>query len=81
MSSFCRKFKATDVPSNVSKGAPEFCTVYVIAKGKISSMRSASCPPPAKPSPQNQLHGQASNFSDQIESPFRANQVPRGLLL
>lgn len=37
-----RRFKHTDVPSSVSKAAPDFCTVYVIAKGKISSVRSAS---------------------------------------
>ncbi|KAM7483991.1 hypothetical protein LguiB_008574 [Lonicera macranthoides] len=36
------RFKVSDVPSNVSKGAPDFCTVYVISKGKISSVRNAS---------------------------------------
>ncbi|GLU21878.1 hypothetical protein SLE2022_379900 [Rubroshorea leprosula] len=38
---FIRKFKA-DIPSSVSKAAPDFCTVYVISKGKISSARNAS---------------------------------------
>lgn len=37
-----RRFKTTDVPGNVSKGVPDFCNVYVISKGKISSMKSAS---------------------------------------
>jgi hypothetical protein len=36
-----RKFKA-DVPSTVSRGAPDFCTVYAVSKGKVSSMRNAS---------------------------------------
>ncbi|KAH9716472.1 protein kinase domain-containing protein [Citrus sinensis] len=38
---FIRKFKA-DVPSSVSKAAPDFCNIYVVSKGKISSKRNAS---------------------------------------
>ncbi|KAL7168703.1 hypothetical protein ACSBR2_039032 [Camellia fascicularis] len=55
--SFMRRFKSSDVSTNVSKGAPEFCSVYVISKGKISSVRSASIPvpnPPPRPL-QNQI--------------------------
>ena len=37
----------SDIPGAVTKGAPDFCTVYVVAKGKIQSMRSASRPAPA----------------------------------
>lgn len=33
-----------DVPTTLSKNAPEFCTVYVIAKGKVQSCRSSSQP-------------------------------------
>lgn len=40
------RFKTSSIPSNVSKGVPDFCTVYVISKGKISSARSASRPAP-----------------------------------
>ncbi|GAB2220015.1 hypothetical protein Drorol1_Dr00007656 [Drosera rotundifolia] len=39
---FIRKFKHADVGTSVSKAAPDFCSVYVISKGKISSMRNAS---------------------------------------
>lgn len=35
-------FKATDISGTVSKGAPDFCTVYVIGNGKIQSTRLAS---------------------------------------
>ncbi|KAK1277523.1 U-box domain-containing protein 34 [Acorus gramineus] len=35
------RFKSADVPTTVTKGAPDFCSVYVISKGKISCMRSA----------------------------------------
>lgn len=34
-----RTFKQADVPTSVSRVAPDFCTIYVIAKGKISSIR------------------------------------------
>ncbi|OMO53245.1 hypothetical protein CCACVL1_28776 [Corchorus capsularis] len=48
-SGFVRRFRTTDVPTNVTKGVPDYCTVYVIGKGKISSVKSATAPPPAKP--------------------------------
>ncbi|KAK7325349.1 hypothetical protein VNO77_29511 [Canavalia gladiata] len=40
------RFKSTNTSSSISKGAPDFCTVYVISKGKISTLRSASRPAP-----------------------------------
>ncbi|KAF7814638.1 U-box domain-containing protein 35 [Senna tora] len=40
------RFKSSTTPSGISKGAPDFCTVYVISKGKISSVRNASRPAP-----------------------------------
>jgi len=53
---FCiRRFKVADIPGTVSKGAPDFCTVYVVAKGKIQSMRSASRAAPTFSPLQNQL--------------------------
>ncbi|XP_068471762.1 U-box domain-containing protein 35-like isoform X1 [Phaseolus vulgaris] len=52
---FLRRFKIADVPGTVSKGAPDFCTVYVVAKGKIQSMRSASRAAPAFSPLQNLL--------------------------
>lgn len=41
-----RRLKVIDIPSTVSKGAPDFCTVYVISKSKISSVKNASRPAP-----------------------------------
>lgn len=38
------RFKGSSVPSSVIKYAPEFCNVYVISKGKISSTKNASRP-------------------------------------
>ncbi|XP_078444213.1 U-box domain-containing protein 52-like [Wolffia australiana] len=40
---FMRTLKS-DVPTAVSKAAPDFCCVYIISKGKISSIRPASRP-------------------------------------
>ena len=64
-----RRFKVVDIPGTVSKGAPDFCTVYVVAKGKIQSMRSASRPAPSVStmrSPLNQpsTKPELSQFSD-----------------
>ncbi|XP_057958896.1 U-box domain-containing protein 52-like isoform X2 [Malania oleifera] len=49
------RFKTTDIVGNVSKGAPDFCNVYVISKGKVAITRSASRQAP-----------QISSFHDQI---------------
>lgn len=39
---FVKRLKMVDVPMSVSKTAPDFCTVYVISKTKISSVKNAS---------------------------------------
>jgi len=53
-----RRFRTSDVPSLVSKGAPPFCTVYIISKGKISLVKTATAKPPAR---NNTLQPQQSN--------------------
>ncbi|KAJ9540306.1 hypothetical protein OSB04_026812 [Centaurea solstitialis] len=40
------RFKSHDVPGHVMKVAPDFCTIYVISKGKISSAKKSSRPAP-----------------------------------
>ncbi|KAK1409671.1 hypothetical protein QVD17_36200 [Tagetes erecta] len=40
------RFKTSDVPTNVMKSAPDFCTIYVISKGKISSAKKSLKPAP-----------------------------------
>ncbi|XP_019447617.1 PREDICTED: U-box domain-containing protein 35-like [Lupinus angustifolius] len=40
------RFKSSNTASSITKGTPDFCTVYVISKGKISTVRSASRPAP-----------------------------------
>ncbi|KAJ7958636.1 Protein kinase domain [Quillaja saponaria] len=62
-----RRFKVADIPATVAKGAPDFCTVYVITKGKIQTMRSASRPAPAVSPLRHQLLNQASAKTDPPE--------------
>ncbi|KAH0898174.1 hypothetical protein HID58_047742 [Brassica napus] len=65
---FMRRFK-TDLPTTVSKQAPDFCNVYVISKGKIASVRNASRPAPYKSSKQ------LSEFDNQ--HPTTPEQAPK----
>ncbi|XP_074581017.1 U-box domain-containing protein 35-like [Curcuma longa] len=44
---FIRSFKSIDLSTSIYKGVPDFCTIYVISKGKISSMRNATRHPSA----------------------------------
>ncbi|PQQ10999.1 hypothetical protein Pyn_33625 [Prunus yedoensis var. nudiflora] len=72
-----RTFKTTDVPSSVSKEAPDFCTVYVIGKGKISTMHCATRTLPRKASLRNQIQDQPSKVFESNYT-FNRNQQPRG---
>ncbi|KAH9653601.1 protein kinase domain-containing protein [Citrus sinensis] len=77
---FVKRFKTADIPSNVSKGAPDYCNVYVIGKGKISSVRSATASVPVRASPGSQLQSQSrqpSHSSDSYESAMTNSQSSR----
>ncbi|RRT73667.1 hypothetical protein B296_00010290 [Ensete ventricosum] len=39
--------RITDISTNISKNVPDFCTVYIITKGKVSSVKNAVRPAPA----------------------------------
>ncbi|XP_048432715.1 U-box domain-containing protein 52-like [Pyrus x bretschneideri] len=57
------RFKLTDVPSTVSKRAPDFCSVYVIGRGKVSYMRYATSTPQNFAQP-GQVQHQPSSVSE-----------------
>ncbi|XP_028759578.1 U-box domain-containing protein 35-like [Neltuma alba] len=76
-SGIVRRFRTTDVPSLVSKGAPPFCTVYIISKGKISSVRAASAPLPAKPAPRNAVQQQSAQSPDRLDATLVRSLTPR----
>ncbi|CAN1185756.1 U-box domain-containing protein 35 [Linum perenne] len=54
-----RLFKNTDIPSTVMKWAPDYCTVYVIAKRKISSVRNSCRSAPVTLPPLSSLSANA----------------------
>uniref|UniRef100_A0A7N0SW70 RING-type E3 ubiquitin transferase n=1 Tax=Kalanchoe fedtschenkoi TaxID=63787 RepID=A0A7N0SW70_KALFE len=56
------RFKEKDTPGAISKATPDFCSVYVISKGKVQSTRSACRPAPAVPLIQHQVNNK-QNFS------------------
>lgn len=64
-----RRLKAVDVTNAVIKGAPNFCTVYAISKGKISSVRSATSSPPPLCTIRPQLPARSSNANNNNFSP------------
>lgn len=65
---FCRKFWTHDVPTIVNKAAPDYCTVYVISKGKQQSVRPAAKPLASSsarlPSSQPWSAARLSNYSE-----------------
>lgn len=72
------RFKAYNVPSNVIKAVSDFCTVYVISKGKVSTLRHASrVVPPSSP-----IMDQITNLNKQRNSTDRKfTHSVRGLYL
>uniref|UniRef100_A0A7N2N4C8 RING-type E3 ubiquitin transferase n=1 Tax=Quercus lobata TaxID=97700 RepID=A0A7N2N4C8_QUELO len=70
-------FKATDIPGSVAKGAPDFCSVYVISKGKIQSMRSASRPAPPSSPFRSHLINQSSIKSDAWDPNLHQSTTPK----
>lgn len=59
-----------DIPGSVIKGAPDFCNVYVISRGKIQNMRTASRPAPASSPLRSLLLSQSGVGSHSAESQF-----------
>ncbi|KAL0905937.1 hypothetical protein M5K25_024390 [Dendrobium thyrsiflorum] len=72
--SIMKKLRSFDVPSSLMKSAPDFCAVYVLSKGKTTSIRAARNSTPSV-IPPRQLSITASSVSlpDQEDS---IRQVP-----
>ncbi|KAG4999108.1 hypothetical protein JHK82_020287 [Glycine max] len=77
-SGLVRRFRISDIPSAVSKGAPPFCTVYIIAKGKISSVKTATAPLTAKPSTRNNTMQPLQSFQtpERMDTQITRNPIP-----
>ncbi|RWW32391.1 hypothetical protein GW17_00002928 [Ensete ventricosum] len=75
---FVRSFRSTDTSSSISKGVPDFCTVYIISKGKVSSMRNAARSPPTAALIRAQIQSQPTARPDPLDYNNR-NNVMKGL--
>lgn len=78
--SLCR-FKTSSISSSISKGAPDFCTVYVISKGKVSSLRNAARPAPYVSPLLDHIQKLSNNVIKAPETPPRHSINMRGLFL
>ncbi|KAG6409816.1 hypothetical protein SASPL_127858 [Salvia splendens] len=75
---FIRRLKTVDVPTSVSKASPEFCTVYVISKSKISSLRNATRQAPfASPLLPHLQQSQEQTSSSNPAVPLDSRATPR----
>ncbi|XP_017407546.1 U-box domain-containing protein 35 isoform X2 [Vigna angularis] len=74
------RFK-TSTPSSILKGAPDFCSVYVISKGRISSVRSAARRAPHASPLQRQIETLNDENGSEYDTPscrrlsFKSNRV------
>ncbi|CAL9192377.1 unnamed protein product [Musa hybrid cultivar] len=66
-SGFVRSFRSTDISTNISKNVPDFCTVYIITKGKVSSVRNAVRPAPAISPLLVKIQSQATHASGPLD--------------
>ena len=68
----------------VSRGAPDFCTVYVISKAKMSSVRNASRPVPHMSPLQSYIENivkDKPNVSTPVSTPPRRSMSIRGFFI
>ncbi|MBA0868381.1 hypothetical protein Goshw_012627 [Gossypium schwendimanii] len=74
-----RKFKS-DIPTTLIKTAPDFCSVYVISKGKILTVRTAQRPVSNTAAPPKAPVGMPPQIpSDQSEDDGYRGQYTRGV--
>ncbi|XVF23299.1 hypothetical protein REPUB_Repub13aG0025300 [Reevesia pubescens] len=78
-SGFMRKFRA-DIPSCVTKASPDFCTVYVISKGKVSSVRNATRSAPFSSPLLDQIKKQNTQSADKNSLPSAGVKADKPLM-
>ncbi|KAG6513987.1 hypothetical protein ZIOFF_024324 [Zingiber officinale] len=74
-SGFLRSLRSTDLSTSIYKGVPEFCTVYVIAKGKVSFVRNATRLLPAISPFRAQVQGQPIVQPNPIQIQSNKNDI------
>lgn len=76
-----KTFKKPDIPNILTKSVPDFCSVYVIAKSKLLSVRSALRPvantatPPKLPSVPSLTHQLPAEYIHQDDSNIRGSRI------
>ncbi|XP_020578788.1 U-box domain-containing protein 35-like isoform X2 [Phalaenopsis equestris] len=79
------RFRGSDISTNISKGAPDFCTVYVVSKGKVlsvrNSVRAAPALSPLRLQIQNQVNIRADPVNHQHELEAKGGTTPKALRL
>ncbi|KAK8936692.1 U-box domain-containing protein 52 [Platanthera zijinensis] len=68
---FARLRCTNDVATNITKTAPDFCSIYIISKGKVAGMRHALRPPPPLSHARTLVHRQTLIKPDTSERPHR----------
>ncbi|KAK4745997.1 hypothetical protein SAY87_012309 [Trapa incisa] len=66
------RFKASSISSSVSKAAPDFCNVYIISKGKVSTMRNSSRPAPYASPLLEQIHNLRKERTESAQTKSRS---------
>lgn len=69
LTQLCRFNKPTDIPGAITKTAPDFCTVYVTHKGKLSSKKTASRAAPSVSPLRTQLQQNILKPNPRLPSP------------
>nr|XP_018674025.1 PREDICTED: U-box domain-containing protein 35-like isoform X1 [Musa acuminata subsp. malaccensis] len=78
---FVRSFRNSDISTNIYKGVPDFCTVYLIHKGKVSSVKNAVRPAPAFSLLQKQIQGLSSVRPDSLDHSHKNDMKDRNFLM
>ncbi|XP_057959930.1 U-box domain-containing protein 35 isoform X2 [Malania oleifera] len=79
-----RRFKNSDIAASLNKFAPDFCAVYVIAKGKVMTVKSAqrtavnTATPPRQPYPACLSPHFSPDHHSESEDAARAHSASRG---
>ncbi|URD93539.1 U-box domain-containing protein [Musa troglodytarum] len=66
-SGFIRSFRSADISTSISKSVPDFCTTYIITKGKLSTTRNAIRAAPTVSPLRAKLQNQATRASNSTD--------------
>ncbi|KAJ8500012.1 hypothetical protein OPV22_010564 [Ensete ventricosum] len=77
-SGFIRSFRSADISTSISKSVPDFCTTYVVTKGKLSTTRNAIRAAPTVSPLRAKLQSQATRASNSTADRRQGLQSAKG---